>query len=90
MLFRSACDKLKAELEKSGVEVLLDDRDERPGVKFNDADLIGIPFRVVVGDKNLANGMVEIKRRSEKENRLVSLGTVAAELAGEVNAEEKV
>jgi len=83
---QAASDKLKAELEKSGVEVLLDDRDERPGVKFNDADLIGIPFRIVVGDKNLANGMVEVKRRSEKENRLVSFGTAAAELTREVNA----
>ena len=83
---QAASDKLKAELENAGIEVLLDDRDERPGVKFNDADLIGIPFRVVVGDKNLVNGMAELKRRSEKESRLIPIGTAAAELAGEVNA----
>ncbi len=66
---KGAADQLVAELEEKGVEVLLDDRDERPGVKFKDADLIGIPLRVVVGDKNLPN--VEIKRRGEKDSRLV-------------------
>jgi prolyl-tRNA synthetase len=51
------------ELTAQGVEVLLDDRDERPGVKFKDADLIGIPLRVALGEKSLAKGEVEIKRR---------------------------
>ena len=55
------------ELQAAGVEVLYDDRDERPGVKFKDADLIGIPFRVTVGPKSLARGAVEFKpRRAEK------------------------
>jgi len=55
--------QLYAELEAAGVETLLDDRDERPGVKFKDADLIGIPIRVSMGDKSLAKGEVEIKPR---------------------------
>ncbi|QQE12781.1 proline--tRNA ligase [Planctomycetota bacterium] len=58
-----AVDKLAAELETQGIDVLIDDRKERPGVKFKDADLIGIPVRVVIGDRGLANGEVEIKLR---------------------------
>jgi prolyl-tRNA synthetase len=54
---------LEGQLEKAGIEVLLDDRDERPGVKFNDADLIGIPYQVVIGEKGLANNQVELKER---------------------------
>jgi prolyl-tRNA synthetase len=79
---KAACDRLAADLEKAGVEVLLDDRDERPGVKFNDADLTGIPWRVVVGDKGLSqpSPQVEIKRRSEKETRMVELDKAAQEL----------
>ncbi len=50
-------------LEEKGFEVLLDDRDERAGIKFKDADLIGIPWRIVIGEKNLKEGIVEIKER---------------------------
>jgi prolyl-tRNA synthetase len=50
-------------LTREGIDVLLDDRDERPGFKFKDADLIGIPYRIVIGDKGLKEGMVEIKER---------------------------
>ena len=80
---KAACDCLTAELEGAGFEVLLDNRDERPGVKFNDADLIGIPWRIVVGDKGLAQSVpqVEIKRRGEKENRMMELDRAAQELA---------
>jgi prolyl-tRNA synthetase len=56
-------EELYAALEEKGFEVLLDDRDERAGVKFKDADLIGIPWRVVIGEKNLKEGRVEIKER---------------------------
>ena len=62
-------------LTKAGVEVLLDDRNERPGVKFADMDLIGIPVRIVVGEKNLPN--VEIKERSASESSLVPAGDAA-------------
>jgi prolyl-tRNA synthetase len=84
-----AADSLASELEREGIEVLLDDREERPGVKFNDADLIGIPYRVVVGDKNLAASppMVEVKRRDEQEKHLLELSKAAAELAGKIRAE---
>jgi prolyl-tRNA synthetase len=54
------------ELTRRGVEVILDDRDERPGVKFKDADLIGFPFRIGLGEKSLAKGEVEIKPRAGK------------------------
>ncbi len=54
---------IETELEKAGVEVLVDDRDERPGVKFNDADLIGCPYQVVIGEKNLSQGLMELKER---------------------------
>ena len=66
---KEAADKIYEELEKAGIEVLLDDRNERPGVKFKDADLIGFPVRVVIGEKNLPN--VEIKLRKENESKLV-------------------
>jgi prolyl-tRNA synthetase len=86
---KAAADSIIADLERNGVEALLDDRNERPGVKFNDADLIGIPYRVVVGDKNLAGGApkVEVKRRSEKESRLADLSKAAAELTEAVYAD---
>ena len=54
---------LESEFEKAGIGVLLDDRDERPGVKFNDADLIGCPYQVVIGEKNLSQGLMELKER---------------------------
>jgi prolyl-tRNA synthetase len=85
---KAAADLFAAELEKAGVEVLLDDRNERPGVKFNDADLTGIPWRVVVGDKGLAQAQVEIKRRGEKESRMAPLDTAAKELAEAINKEK--
>ncbi len=82
---KEAADKLHDELEALGIEVLLDDRNERPGVKFKDSDLIGIPLRVVVGDKNLPK--VEVKVRTDKEPRLVEASAVAAELAAIVRRE---
>jgi prolyl-tRNA synthetase len=86
---KETVDRIALDLEKLGLEVLLDDRDERPGVKFKDADLTGIPYRLVVGDKNLAgdNPKVEVKRRNEKENRLVDVNKVAEELSGLIKGE---
>ena len=60
---KDVADKLAAELEAAGLDVLIDDRDERPGVKFKDADLIGIPIRITIGEKGLAEGKVEVKAR---------------------------
>jgi prolyl-tRNA synthetase len=83
---KEAADNLAAALKSVGVECLLDDRDERPGVKSKDADLMGIPYRVVIGDKNLAGDTpkVELKHRAEKETRLVELSRAAEELAGKI------
>ena len=58
-------------LSGSGVEVLLDERDSTPGVKFKDADLIGIPLRITVGEKNLKRGLVEIRRRKNGETIVI-------------------
>jgi prolyl-tRNA synthetase len=65
-------------LVKAGIDALLDDRDERPGVKFKDADLVGIPFRVTVGPKGLAEGVVELKRRRGGEARDLPVARAAA------------
>lgn len=67
----AAAQDIHDRLEAAGVEVLLDDRDERPGVKFKDHDLIGIPLRIVVGGKNLAEGKVEFKQRAGGEMQLL-------------------
>ena len=56
-------EKFYAELTSHGVDVILDDRDERPGVKFKDSELVGFPIRVAIGEKSLAKGEVELKRR---------------------------
>jgi prolyl-tRNA synthetase len=72
--------KIYDQLKGMNVSVLFDDRDERAGVKFNDADLIGCPLRVTVGEKALQNGMVELKLRSETENQLVALEELPARL----------
>jgi prolyl-tRNA synthetase len=55
--------KIHTELLENGVDVILDDRDERPGFKFKDSELVGFPFRVGIGEKSLARGEVELKRR---------------------------
>ncbi|HTK94978.1 MAG TPA: His/Gly/Thr/Pro-type tRNA ligase C-terminal domain-containing protein, partial [Terriglobales bacterium] len=67
-------------LEQAGYDVLLDDRDERPGVKFKDADLVGIPFRITVG-KKVSEGKVEIVRRSTRETQDATIGAIASEFA---------
>ena len=69
---------LETQLEAAGIDVLVDDRAERPGVKFKDADLIGFPVRVVVGAKGLANGGVEIKRRDQPKEAMVKVAPEAA------------
>jgi prolyl-tRNA synthetase len=71
---------LYAELRAAGFDVLLDDRDERPGVKFKDADLVGIPFRIVPGPRALANGRVELVERANGKTEEIALGEVVAEL----------
>lgn len=82
---KEVSDKIYEELENKGIEVLLDDRNERPGVKFKDFDLIGIPVRIVVGEKNLPN--VEIKMRKEKEAHLIPKENAALEAEKTVREE---
>ncbi|HET7827142.1 MAG TPA: proline--tRNA ligase [Anaeromyxobacter sp.] len=83
---RQAAEQVVDALAREGVEVLYDDRDERAGVKFKDADLVGIPIRISVGRKGLANGQVEWKLRASKEIQLVPLGDVARKAAEAVRA----
>jgi prolyl-tRNA synthetase len=68
-----AAEQLYADMMAAGIEVLFDDRAESAGVKFNDADLIGLPLRVVVSKRSLKNGGIELKLRSQKESRIVPL-----------------
>jgi prolyl-tRNA synthetase len=68
------------ELLDRGIDVLLDDRDERPGVKFKDCDLIGIPLRVTIGERNLKEGLVEIKLRTEKESQKIPKENIIEEV----------
>lgn len=84
-----AAEKIYAELLAAGFEVLLDDRKERGGVKFKDADLVGVPIQVIVGERGLAAGEVEVKLRSSGERRNVAPSgiieacrAIAAELCG--------
>ncbi|MDF2812369.1 MAG: proline--tRNA ligase [Microvirga sp.] len=76
-----ACNKLYRELSAAGRDVLYDDRDERPGGKFATADLIGIPWQVVIGPKGLADGNVELKHRASGDKQVVPLGEVVSRLA---------
>ena len=75
---KAAADALYAELKAAGIDVLLDDRNERPGVMFADMELIGIPHRVVVGERGLAEGKLEYKGRSDSEAHMVAAGEIAA------------
>lgn len=69
----AAADQLYQDLTAAGLDVLYDDRDERAGVKFNDADLLGIPLRIVIGSKNLKDAKVELKPRREQQAQLIPL-----------------
>lgn len=73
---RLAAENIYRDLLAAGIEVILDDRDERAGVKFKDADLIGIPVRITIGPKSLEENKVEIKKRWEKEAELIGLADV--------------
>jgi prolyl-tRNA synthetase len=68
---RETAEQLYQTFSENGIEVLFDDREETPGVKFKDADLIGIPLRVTLGERNLKKGLVEIKKRRTGEVSLV-------------------
>lgn len=82
---RQVADDLYAKLTEQGAEVLLDDRAERPGVKFKDADLIGIPIRLVIGEKGLANGQVELKQRDADKPDDIALESVVERVMALIN-----
>jgi len=73
-------EELYSTLQEKGVDLLYDDRDERPGVKFKDADLIGFPVRIVVGARSLAEGKVELSLRRDRQKRMVDVADAAAEV----------
>lgn len=77
---RVAAEKIYQDLQNAGIDVLFDDRSERAGVKFNDADLIGMPIRITIGDKSLADNKVELKARAESEMKLVTVEDIVAEV----------
>lgn len=78
------CNQLYDQLTEAGIDVLMDDRDQRPGFKFKDADLIGIPLRVVVGGKGLAEGIAEIKWRTEPEAAKIPLDQAVAHIRQQI------
>ncbi len=82
-----AAERIYAELTQAGIEVLYDDRNERAGVKFNDADLLGIPIRLTLGAKGLAAGAAEMKLRRNGESGELPLGRLADEVQGIIDAE---
>jgi prolyl-tRNA synthetase len=85
----TTAEKLYQGLMDKGIEVILDDRDERAGVKFNDADLIGIPLRITVGPKRLAEGKVEVKIRKSGEVEVLSVDEAEKFIVDWVQAELK-
>ncbi len=74
----AACEELYRALGAKGIDVLYDDRDDRAGVKFKDADLIGLPIRVTLGERALKSGGAEVKVRRTGESRIVPLAELVA------------
>jgi prolyl-tRNA synthetase len=83
---KDASESIYQDLLQSGIEVLLDDRDERPGFKFKDADLIGIPLRIVVGAKHLVDGNVELKERRSGAVEIISIEAALAKVKATIKA----
>ncbi len=84
---REESDKLYAALQSSAVEVVLDDRDERAGVKFKDADLIGFPYKVIIGPKGLKEGQLELKSRRTGETEFIPLENAAGIISARITEE---
>lgn len=84
---RSVAERLYQALNDAGVEVLLDDRDERPGVMFADMDLIGIPYRIVVGERGLKNGEIEFKQRRDEKAANVRLEQIVEHVRSHLQAQ---
>src|SRR6185503_20108254 len=85
---KMTAERIYDELQAAGVEALLDDRDERAGVKFNDADLIGVPYRITVG-KKIKEGKVELMTRATRQSEDVAIDSVTRTLRAKLEAESK-
>ncbi len=83
---KAAADQLYADLKQAGVDVVLDDRNERPGVMFADMELIGIPHRIVIGERGLKEGQLEYKGRTDSEATMIAQGEAVAFLQGKLCA----
>ena len=83
---KAAADQLYVELKAAGIDVILDDRNERPGVMFADMELIGIPHRVVIGERGLKDGQVEYKGRQDAEPTMLLQGDIVSSLKGKLCA----
>ncbi len=85
-------ERIYGELAAAGIEVVIDDRDTRPGVKFKDADLVGIPLRITIGSRTLAEGKVEMRRRGTKDDTLLpcdeAVGSIVARIREEIAGNE--
>ncbi|HZD28255.1 MAG TPA: His/Gly/Thr/Pro-type tRNA ligase C-terminal domain-containing protein, partial [Xanthobacteraceae bacterium] len=78
----AACERLYRALSAKGIDVLYDDLDQRPGAKFATADLVGIPWQILVGPKGLAEGKVEVKKRADGSRDLMTEADARERLAG--------
>jgi len=87
---KNVTDKIYDLLLSKGIEVLLDDRDDRPGIKFKDADLVGIPLRITIGKKMLVENKVEISVRKTKEIRCVNIDNIYEEICGIIELLKKI
>lgn len=83
----AAANSLYAELLAAGIDALIDDRKERPGVKFNDAELIGVPYRLTVGPRGLAEGMIEVNNRASGDTEIVAVGDVVDHVVDRIVAQ---
>jgi prolyl-tRNA synthetase len=89
-LLRETAEHYYQDLMDQGVEVLYDDREETPGIKFKDADLIGIPLRVTLGEKNVKKGLLEIRKRKTGETHLVKKEDAVSKIKEMIDQEMRV
>ena len=85
----AACEALYAELTAAGLDMLYDDRDQGAGAKFTTADLIGIPYQIIVGPRGLASGEAEIKHRKTGERETLPIADAVARLKGLIEPQRK-
>jgi len=83
---RETADRLYRDFEAAGIDVLLDDRDARPGVKFADSELLGIPHRIVIGDRGLSAGKLEYRQRRQSESTEISAADPVGYIRDRLNA----